>query len=127
MPLDISKPDGTGKMKITSWTVSTEDSTSTLNFEGPIEGYGIVRATQHWTSTSANKDAGTMKGRALTILNDGTINDAPLRGTFVRKGLKADLFFTDAVSNGGFNFVHWKIDLITKDVIVHYWDLHASL
>ena len=38
--MDLSKPDGEGEVTITSITI--RDSETTLNFEGPIEGYGTV-------------------------------------------------------------------------------------
>jgi hypothetical protein len=42
--MDLSKPDGEGEVTITSITI--RDSETTLNFEGPIEGYGTVFVTQ---------------------------------------------------------------------------------
>ena len=44
--MDLSQPDGTGSVSITNVTI--EQSGTTYNFEGPIEGYGIDYCTQYW-------------------------------------------------------------------------------
>ena len=44
--MDLSKPDGEGEVTITGITV--RENETTLNFDGPIEGYGIVYVTQTW-------------------------------------------------------------------------------
>ena len=64
-----------------------------------------------------------MEGEANVIMEDGTLVSSPLRGTFYRNGRKLKVFFTDAVSNGDYNFVTWDVDLITKSAEISYYRL----
>ena len=120
--MDLSNPDGTGKVTITNVTIS-EKATS-YNFEGPIEGYGTVYATQFWRAMDDEKTRGTMEGEARVLYGDGNLVASPLRGTFRRKGTQAELFFTDCVSNGDMNFVKWEVNFESKEVLVSYFSLN---
>ena len=120
--MDLSKPDGTGTLTITSITIG--ESSISYNFEGAIEGYGRVYITQKWQAVDDGKTRGTMEGEARVLGEDGTLASSPLRGTFQRKGTKAELYFTDCVSNGDMNFVSWDIDLLGKNVAVKYFSLN---
>ncbi|MDE0807535.1 MAG: hypothetical protein OSA24_08355 [Longimicrobiales bacterium] len=120
--MDLSQPDGTGAVVITSVTI--DESGIAYNFEGPIEGYGTVYSTQYWEAVDEEETRGTMEGEARIVGNDGTLISSPLRGTFRRDGAKAELFFTDCVSNGDMNFVRWEVDFITKQVSVVYFSLN---
>ena len=119
--MDLSKPDGEGEVTITSITI--RDSETTLNFEGPIEGYGTVFVTQTWKSIDSEKTRGVMDGHARVLLNDGTLLHSPVVGTFRREGGVVKLFFTDAVSNGDQNFVAWDVDIPSKKAKVRYYSL----
>jgi hypothetical protein len=119
--MDLSKPDGEGEVTITSITI--RDSETTLNFEGPIEGYGTVFVTQTWKSIDSEKTRGVMDGQARVLLNDGTLLYSPVVGTFRREGGIVKLFFTDAVSNGDQNFVAWDVDIPSKKAKVRYYSL----
>ena len=119
--MDLSKPDGEGEVTITSITI--RHSETTLNFEGPIEGYGTVFVTQTWKSIDSEKTRGVMDGQARVLLNDGTLLYSPVVGTFRREGGIVKLFFTDAVSNGDQNFVAWDIDISSKKAKVRYYSL----
>jgi hypothetical protein len=120
--MDLSQPDGTGSVAITNVTI--DQSGTTYNFEGSIEGYGTVYSTQYWEALDEGRTRGTMEGEARVLGNDGTLVSSPLRGTFRRNGTKAELFFTDCVSNGDMNFVRWEVDFITKQVSVSYYSLN---
>ena len=56
-------------------------------------------------------------------MEDGTLVSSPLRGTFYRNGRNLKVFFTDAVSNGDYNFVTWDVDLISKSAEISYYRL----
>ena len=119
--MDLSKPDGEGEVTITGITV--RENETTLNFDGPIEGYGIVYVTQTWKYTDAENTMGFMNGQTRVVLNDGTMLHSPLAGTFTRKGSTVKLYFTDAVNNGDQNFVTWEIDMLSKKAKVRYFSL----
>jgi len=119
--MDLSKPDGEGEVTITGITV--RENETTLNFDGPIEGYGIVYVTQTWKYTDAENTMGFMNGQTRVVLNDGTMLHSPLAGTFTRKGSTVKLYFTDAVNNGDQNFVTWDIDMLSKKAKVRYFSL----
>ena len=120
--MDLSSPDGTGNAVITSVTVS--ENGTTYNFEGPIEGYGQVFITQHWHAVNAEKTRGTMSGEARVLGDDGSLVSSPLRGTFRRNGIHAELFFTDCVSNGDMNFVKWDVNFSEKTASISYYSLN---
>jgi hypothetical protein len=120
--MDLSQPDGTGSVSITNITI--DQSGTTYNFEGPVEGYGTVYSTQYWEAVDEGRTRGTMEGEARVLGNDGTLISSPLRGTFRRDGTRAELFFTDCVSNGDMNFVRWEVDFLTKQVSVSYYSLN---
>ena len=121
MSIDLSAPDGQGQVSITSMTVTDEGTT--LNFEGPVEGYGQVFGTQTWTPTNEDETQGTMVGKARVLLDDGTLIRADLRGTYRREGVRVKLFFVDAVSNGDHNFVAWDINLSSRSADLKYYSL----
>ena len=121
--MDLSHPDGTGTLTITGITI--DDAGISYNFEGPIEGYGTAHITQYWRAVDAEKSRGTMEGEARILFDDGTLAASPLRGTFLRNGTRAKLYFTDSVSNGAMNFVSWDIDFIGKNVAVKYFSLNS--
>ena len=121
--MDLSNPDGRGSVGITGVTID-EDCT-TYNFEGPVEGYGTAFITQHWRAIDAEKTRGTMSGEARILGDDGTLAASPLRGTFRRMGSRAELFFTDCVSNGDMNFVKWDVNFADKSVEIAYFSLNT--
>ena len=121
MSIDLSQPDGQGDARITNMTV-TDDGT-TLNFEGPVEGYGQVFGTQTWTPTNEDETQGTMVGKVRVLLDDGDLIRADVRGTYRRDGALVKLFFVDAVSNGDHNFVAWDVDLSSRKVGIKYYSL----
>ena len=51
--MDISKPDGTGTLKVTRLTLD-EDSMS-CDFEGQVEGYGSVFVSHEYRYTLQEK------------------------------------------------------------------------
>ena len=119
--MDLSKPDGEGEVHITN--ISINETSTTIDFEGPIEGYGTVFATQVWSYTDNDRSRGAMRGQARVFLEDGTILASPLAGTFRQEGSMVKLFFTDAVNNGDQNFVTWDIDIPDKHAKVRYFSL----
>ena len=121
MSIDLPAPDGQGELSITNMTV-TDDGT-TLNFEGPVEGYGQVFGTQTWTPTNEDETQGTMVGKARVLLDDGTLIRADLRGTYRREGALVKLFFVDAVSNGDHNLGACDVDLSSRSVGLKYYSL----
>ena len=121
---DISKPDGTGTLKVTRLTLD-EDSMS-CDFEGQVEGYGSVFISHEYRYTMQEKSGGTLTGEANTFLEDGTHITAPHLGTFTQDRSKIRIYFTDLVNNGAVNFVIWDIDILTKDVDLRYWEVRAA-
>ena len=119
--MDLSKPDGKGVAKIVS--IEPSPSTTKIIYEGPVDGYGTVYVSQTYRAAHNSKNAGTMEGEANVIMEDGTLVSSPLRGTFYRNGRKLKVFFTDAVSNGDYNFVTWDVDLISKSAEISYYRL----
>ena len=119
--MDLSKPDGEGEVHITN--ISINETSTIIDFEGPIEGYGTVFATQVWTYTDSDNSRGAMSGQARVFLEDGAVLASPLAGTFRREGSMVKLFFTDAVNNGDQNFVAWDIDMPGKHAKVRYFSL----
>ena len=123
--MDLTKPDGTGKLIITRMTIEN-DSTS-FDFEGEVEGYGSVFCSQVMESVDGDRTRGVMGGEARTFLADGTLITSHHRGTFKRDKSNIKLFFTDAVNNGAVNFVIWDIDLLSKNVQVSYWEIISPM
>jgi hypothetical protein len=119
--MDLSKADGKGVAKIVS--IEPSPSYTKIIYEGPVDGYGTVYVSQTYCAAHNSKNAGTMEGEANVIMEDGTLVSSPLRGTFYRNGKKLKVFFTDAVSNGDYNFVTWDVDLITKSAEINYYRL----
>ena len=123
--MDLTKPDGTGKLIITRMTIEN-DSTS-FDFEGEVEGYGSVFCSQVMESVDGDRTRGVMGGEARAFLDDGTLITSHQRGTFKRDKSNIKLFFTDAVNNGAVNFVIWDIDLLSKNVQVSYWEIISPM
>ena len=119
--LDLTTPDGTGKLRITS--VSIERLFSTYHFEGPVEGYGLATGSAALTPYDADESRGAIQGEARVLGNDGTLVKTPIRGTFRREGTVIEAYFTDSCSNGDMNFVNWTIDLIARTAEISYWSL----
>ena len=122
--MDITKPDGTGRLKVTRLTLD-EDSMS-CDFEGQVEGYGSVFISHEYTYTTQEKSGGALTGEANTFLEDGTHLTTPHLGTFKQDRSKIRIYFTDLVNNGAVNFVIWDIDILTKDVDLRYWEVRAA-
>ena len=122
--MDISKPDGTGALKVTRLTLD-EDSMS-CDFEGQVDGYGSVFVSHEYRYTMQEKLGGTLTGEANTFLEDGTHLTTPHLGTFTQDRSKIRIYFTDLVNNGAVNFVMWDIDILTKDVDLRFWEVRAA-
>ncbi|MBM87480.1 MAG: hypothetical protein CMQ41_03815 [Gammaproteobacteria bacterium] len=122
--MDLSKPDGRGLVKIVS--IEPGEGYTKILFEGPVDGYGTAYISQKFTSIDSTENSGTMMGDARVIMEDGTLVTSPLRGTFWRNGKNIKVFFTDAVSNGDYNFVTWDIDLIDRSADIKYFRLISA-
>ena len=120
----MTKPTGTGELTITSISIGSEGTT--IDFEGPIENYGTVFATQYLQSVDGDRSRGTVRGQARAMLNDGGMVVTPLQGTFKRNGAIIQIYFTDATSTGVVNFVVWDADVLTKKVAVKYWEVKSA-
>ena len=119
--LDLTSPDGTGQLHITS--VRVEAGASTYDFEGPVEGYGLARASATLTHLDADETRGAMRGEARVLGNDGTLMAAAVCGTYRRKGTTIEVYLADSCSNGDMNLVTWSMDLMSNGVSVKYWSL----
>lgn len=117
--MDITKPDGTGILKVTRFTLG-EDSIS-CDFEGRVEGYGMVFVSHEYVYTSQDLSGGTVTGEARTFLEDGTQLTTPHGGTFTQEQSVIRLYHTDLVSDGSINFIITEINIITKDVNARLW------
>ena len=122
--MDLKNPDGTGSLKVTRLSIDA-DSTS-IDFEGQVEGYGTVFATHLLQSLDSDQKRGTSSGEARTFLLDGTFLSTPHQGTFTRQGPSLQIYFTDAVDNGAVNFVMWDVNILSKDVDVKYWEVNPT-
>jgi hypothetical protein len=90
--VDMTTPTGTGELRITSISIGSEGTT--VDFEGPIENYGTVFATQYLQSVDGDRSRGTLTGQARAMLNDGGMVVTPLQGTFTRSGSAIQIYFT---------------------------------
>ena len=122
--VDMSKPTGIGALTITNISIGSEGTT--LDFEGPVENYGTVFATQYLQSVDGERSRGTVRGQARAMLNDGGMVVTPLQGTFTRNGSIIQIYFTDATSTGVVNFVVWDADVLSKKVAVKYWEVKSA-
>ena len=77
--MDLSNPDGRGKMKITRMTIN-ENSTS-FDFEGKVDGYGSPFLTHEYFHNAQDRGRGKLIGEARTFLEDGTLISTPHMGT----------------------------------------------
>ena len=122
--MNMDNPTGTGNLEITNISIG-QDSTS-IDFEGQVDGYGTVFATHVLRSIDEGRNRGTTTGEARTFLLDGSFLSTPHRGTFTRQGSSIQLCFSDAVSSGAVNFVIWDVDVLSKKVQVRYWEIQPS-
>ncbi len=122
--MDLDNADGTGKLQVTRLSIDA-DSTS-MDFEGQVEGYGTVFATHLLQSLDGDQTRGTLSGEARTFLLDGSSFSTPHQGTFTRQGSSLRVYFTDAVDNGAVNFVMWDVNILSKEVDVKYWEINAA-
>jgi hypothetical protein len=120
----MTKPTGTGELTITGLSIGRDGTT--IDFEGPIENYGTVFATQYLQSVDGDRSRGTVRGQARAMLNDGGMVVTPLQGTFTRNGSIIQIYFTDATSTGVVNFVVWDADVLSKKVAVKYWEVKSA-
>ena len=125
MNINSSNPDGKGTFKITA--IGQKEDTMTVFMEGKVEGYGFVTLTHEYKhinpGSCGERSGGTVTGSAEAILEEGGVVNTPHLGTFTRDGSKMKVFFTDYVTNGDHNFVHFEIDLIEKKSDVSFWSL----
>ena len=122
--VDMTKPTGTGELTITGLSIGRDGTT--IAFEGPIENYGTVFATQYLQSVDGDRSRGTVRGQARAMLNDGGMVVTPLQGTFTRNGSIIQIYFTDATSTGVVNFVVWDAEVLSKKVAVKYWEVKSA-
>ena len=122
--MDLSNPDGRGKLKVTRMTLS-EEKTS-FDYEGKVEGYGSPFLTQEDFHNPQDRTRGKLIGEARTFLEDGTLISTPHMGTFRREQSKAHVYFTDACNNGAVNFVILEVDVVTKDVDLKFWEIRPA-
>ena len=122
--MNMDNPTGTGNLEITKISIGP-DSTS-IDFEGQVEGYGTVFASHVLHSVDGDRERGTSTGEARTFLIDGSFLSTPHRGTFTREGSSLRIYFSDAVNNGAVNFVIWDVDILSKKVHVKYWELKPA-
>ena len=104
--MDITKPDGTGRLKVTRLTLD-EDSMS-CDFEGQVEGYGSVFISHEYRYTMQEKSGGTLTAEANTFLETGTHLTTPHLATFIQDRSEIRIYCTDLVNNGAVYFVIWK-------------------
>ena len=122
--MDLSNPDGRGKMKITRMTIN-ENSTS-FDFEGKVDGYGSPFLTHEYFHNAQDRGRGKLIGEARTFLEDGTLISTPHMGTFRREQSNAHVYFTDACNNGAVNFVILDVNILTKDVDLKFWEIRPA-
>ena len=85
--MDLTNPDGRGKLKVTRMTLS-EEKTS-FDYEGKVEGYGSPFLTHEYFHNLQDRTRGKLIGEARTFLEDGTLISTPHMGTFRREQSKA--------------------------------------
>ena len=119
--MNLNNPTGTGSLEITR--ISIEADSTSIDFEGQVEGYGTVFASHVLNSVDGDSARGTTTGEARTFLLDGSVLATPHRGTFTRQGSSLQIYFTDAVNNGAVNCVIWDADILSKKAEVRYWEI----
>ncbi|MBH74130.1 MAG: hypothetical protein CMM57_10860 [Rhodospirillaceae bacterium] len=122
--MDITKPDDTGRLKVTRLTLD-EDSMS-CDFEDQVEKHDSVFISHEYRYTMQEESGGTLTREANTFLEDGTHLTTPHLGTFTQDRSKIRIYFTDLVNNGAVNFVIWDIDILTKDVDLRFWEVRSA-
>ena len=122
--MDLSIPDGRGKLKVTRMTLS-EEKTS-FDYEGKVEGYGSPFLTHEYFHNPQDRARGKLIGEARTFLEDGTLISTPHMGTFRREQSKAHVYFTDACNNGAVNFVILEVDVVSKEVDLKFWEIRPA-
>ena len=122
--MDLKNPDGTGSLRITR--ISIDADSISIDFEGQVEGYGTVFATHLLQPLDSEQTRGTSNGDARTFLLDGSCLNTPHQGTFTSQGSSIQIYFTDAVDNGAVNFVIWDVNILSKDVVVKYWEIKPA-
>ena len=120
----MDNPTGTGKLEITN--ISIGPNSTSIDFEGQVDGYGTVFASHILQSIDGDRERGTTAGEARTFLLDGSFLSTPHRGTFTRQGSLLQIYFSDTVNNGAVNFVIWDVDILSKKVLVRYWELKPA-
>tara|TARA_B110000238_G_scaffold32099_1_gene32697 strand:+ start:270 stop:641 length:372 start_codon:yes stop_codon:yes gene_type:complete len=122
--MDLSNPDGRGKMKITRMTIN-ENSTS-FDFEGKVDGYGSPFLTHEYFHNAQDRARGKLVGEARTFLEDGTLINTPHMGTCRRDQSNVHVYFTDACNNGAVNFVILDVNILTKYVDLKFWEIRPA-
>ena len=122
--MNMDSPTGTGNLEITN--ISIGPSSTSMDFEGQVDGYGTVFASHVLQSIDGDRERGTTTGEARTFLLDGSFLSTPHRGTFTRQGSSLQIRFSDAVNNGAVNFVIWDVDIFSKKVRVRYWEIQPA-
>ena len=122
--IKMDNPTGTGKLEITN--ISIGPNSTSIDFEGQVDGYGTVFASHILQSIDGDRERGTTTGEARTFLLDGSFLSTPHRGTFTRQGSLLQIYFSDTVNNGAVNFVIWDVDILSKKVLVRYWELKPA-
>ena len=122
--MNMDNPTGTGNLEITN--ISIGPNSTSMDFEGQVEGYGTVFATHLLTPLDGDQARGTSSGEARTFLLDGSSLSTPHQGTYKRNGSSFQIYFTDAVDNGAVNFVMWDVNILSKDVDVKYWEINPA-
>ena len=122
--IDLSNPDGRGKLRITRMTIN-ENSTS-FDFEGKVEGYGSPFLTHEYFHNTQDRTRGKLVGEARTFLEDSTLISTPHMGTFRRDQSNVHVSFADACSNGAVNLVILDVDILTKEVDLKFWEVRPA-
>ena len=66
----MDNPTGTGKLEITN--ISIGPNSTSIDFEGQVDGYGTVFASHILQSIDGDRERGTTTGEARTFLLDGS-------------------------------------------------------
>ncbi|HJN45741.1 MAG TPA: hypothetical protein QF572_16360 [Vicinamibacterales bacterium] len=119
--MNLGEPIAESTMTVTS--VQIENEVTTLTYEGEVGKYGQAFGTHHLRPSDLSRETYVFEGSGRTLLPDGSMLSASLRGIGRRSGGIIKLFSLDNVSNGDQNFSIIEVDALGKTASVKVYSV----
>ena len=110
--MNLGDPIAESTLTVTS--VRIEKEVTTLTYEGTVGKYGQAFGTHHLRPSDIARTAYEFEGSGRTLLEDGNLLSASLRGIGRRTGGIITLFSLDNLSNGDQNFAVIEVDVTNR-------------